>query len=100
MANFLINRIRGAGKTITEIREEPGKSNAGKYPGVTEFAGPDGTYPINTLARAKSALKLAHNASNPSVIKANVYKKYPELKDLANHPEVIAHNKHAEKTNN
>ena len=100
MANFLINRIRGAGKTITEIREEPGKSNAGKYPGVTEFAGPDGTYPINTLARAESALKLAHNASNPSMIIANVYKKYPELKDLANHPEVIAHNEHAEKTNN
>lgn len=83
MANFLINRIRGAGKTITEIREEPGKSNAGKYPNVSpdEFAGPDGTYPINTLARAKSALKLAHNASNPSMIKANVYKKYPELKN-------------------
>ena len=83
MANFLINRIRGAGKTITEIREEPGKSNAGKYPNVSsnDFAGEDGTYPINTLARAESALKLAHNASNPSMIKANVYKKYPELKN-------------------
>mgnify|MGYP003658977532 FL=1 len=102
MANFLINRIRGAGKTITEIREEPGKSNAGKYPNVSsnDFAGPDGTYPINTLSRAKSALKLAHNASNPSKIRSAVYEKYPELKDLANHPEVIAHNKHAEKTNN
>ena len=52
MANFLINRIRGAGKTITEIREEPGKSNAGKYPNVSsnDFAGPNGTYPINTLS--------------------------------------------------
>tara|TARA_R110002020_G_scaffold414081_1_gene623619 strand:- start:8 stop:259 length:252 start_codon:yes stop_codon:yes gene_type:complete len=82
MANFLLNRLRGAGKTITEIREEPGKSNAGKYPNVSpdEFAGPDGTYPINTLARAKSALKLAHNASNPEAIKNKVYAKYPELK--------------------
>ena len=79
MANFLLNRIRGAAKTITEVREEPGKSNAGKYPNVNEFAGPDGTFPINTLARAKSALKLAHNASNPSQIKNKVYKKYPEL---------------------
>lgn len=82
MGNFLLNRLRGAGKTITEIREEPGKSNAGKYPNVSphEFAGPDGTYPINTLARAKSALKLAHNASNPEAIKNKVYAKYPELK--------------------
>ena len=82
MGNFLLNGLRGAGKTITEIREEPGKSNAGKYPNVSpdEFAGPDGTYPINTLARAKSALKLAHNASNPEAIKNKVYAKYPELK--------------------
>ena len=82
MGNFLLNRLRGAGKTITEIREEPGKSNAGKYPNVSpdEFAGPDGTYPINALARAKSALKLAHNASNPEAIKNKVYAKYPELK--------------------
>ena len=35
MGNFLLNRLRGAGKTITEIREEPGKSNAGKYPNVS-----------------------------------------------------------------
>jgi hypothetical protein len=82
MGNFLLNRLRGAGKTITEIREEPGKSNAGKYPNVSpdDFAGPDGTYPINTLERAKSALKLAHNASNPESIKNKVYAKYPELK--------------------
>lgn len=82
MGNFLLNRLRGAGKTITEIREEPGKSNAGKYTNVSpdDFAGPDETYPINTLARAKSALKLAHNASNPQSIKNAVYKKYPELK--------------------
>ena len=68
-------------KTITEIREEPGKSNAGKYPGVKDFAGPDGTYPIDTLERAKSALKLAHNSPNPEAIRRKVFAKYPELKD-------------------
>ena len=70
-------------KTITEIRDEPGKSNAGKYPDVAagDFAGPDGTFPINTIERARSALKLAHNASNPGAIRAKVYAKYPELKD-------------------
>ena len=68
-------------KTITEIREEPGKSNAGKYPGVTDFAGPDGTYPINTLERAKAALRLAYNSPNPEAIRNKVFAKYPELKD-------------------
>lgn len=70
-------------KTITELRKEPGKSNAGKYPRVkkTDFAGPDGTYPINTKARAESALKLAHNSPNESSIKKKVYAKYPSLKN-------------------
>jgi hypothetical protein len=67
-------------KDITEIRKEPGKSNAGKYPDVKDFAGPDGTYPINTIERGRSALKLAHNSPNPEAIKAKVYAKYPELK--------------------
>ena len=71
-----------AKKTITEIREEPGMSNAGKYPNVAkeDFCGPKGTYPVNTLERGKSALKLAHNAPNPDGIKDCVYNKYPELK--------------------
>lgn len=69
-------------KTVAKIRKQAGKSNAFKYPKVKkdDFAGPDGTFPINTLARAKSALKLAHNAPNPSAIKAKVYRKYPQLK--------------------
>jgi hypothetical protein len=60
----------------------PGMSNAGKYTRVkkSDFAGPKGTYPINTLTRAKSALKLAHNAANPAAIKRKVYAKYPQLK--------------------
>jgi hypothetical protein len=67
-----------------EARKEPGGSNVGKYPNVSKFAGPaggapKGSYPINTKERAKSALKLAHNAPNPSGIKKAVYKAYPSL---------------------
>ena len=75
-------------KDITEIREQAGSSNAGEYPNVKkgDFTGPTGgttagTYPVNTLERAKSALKLAHNAPNPEGIKKCVYRKYPELKN-------------------
>jgi hypothetical protein len=32
------------------------------------------------LARARSALKLAHNAPNPSGIRSCVLRKYPQLK--------------------
>ena len=64
---------------LTEIRKEPGMSNAGKYPGVTKFAGPDGTYPINTIDRARSALSLAHNAKDPGAIRRKVYEAYPSL---------------------
>tara|TARA_R110000824_G_scaffold80613_3_gene202794 strand:- start:1296 stop:1559 length:264 start_codon:yes stop_codon:yes gene_type:complete len=66
-------------------RKKPGGSNVGKYKGVKAFAGPSGgapagSFPINTLARAKSAIKLAHNAPRPAGIKRAVYKKYPALK--------------------
>tara|TARA_Y100001963_G_C6516284_1_gene324459 strand:+ start:195 stop:494 length:300 start_codon:yes stop_codon:yes gene_type:complete len=66
-------------------RKKPGGSNVGKYKGVKAFAGPSGgapagSYPINTLKRAKSALKLAHNAPRPAGIRAAVYRKYPSLK--------------------
>ena len=69
-------------ETISEIREKPGMSNAGKYKNVKpkDFAGPNGTYPINTLKRAKSALKLAHFAAKPGNIVKNVLKKYPHNK--------------------
>lgn len=71
-----------AKKTISEIREEPGMSNALKYKDVAkdDFCGPKGTYPVNTRKRAKSALKLAHNAENPEAIKNCVYEKYPGLR--------------------
>jgi|TARA_R110002012_G_scaffold157126_1_gene318184 hypothetical protein len=74
-----VNRIKA--KKLAKIRKEPGKSNAGKYPNVKKFAGPDGTYPINTLKRAKSALKLAYHAKDPAAIKRNVLKAYPSLKE-------------------
>ena len=45
-------------ETLTEKREKPGSSNAGKYPNVKSFCGPaggaeEGTYPVNSLKRAK-----------------------------------------------
>lgn len=70
-----------------KLEKRAGGSNVGEYKDVTKknFAGPSGgappgSYPINTMKRAKSALKLAHNAPNPAGIKAAVYKKYPVLK--------------------
>lgn len=71
-----------------EMEKKPGGSNVGEYKSVdpSDFAGAAGgapkySYPINTKKRAKSALKLAHNAPNPEGIKRKVMKKYPELKD-------------------
>ena len=70
-----------------KLEQKPGGSNTGEYKNVkkSDFAGSSGgtspySYPINTLKRAKSALKLAHNAPDPSGIKRKVYAKYPELK--------------------
>ena len=81
-------------ETLTEIREKPGMSNAGKYTKVKsdDFAGPNGTYPINTLKRAKSAIKLAHFAANPGNIVKNVLKKYPELDEKKKSPVTYGNN--------
>ena len=75
-------------KKQKSARKKPGGSNAGKYTGAKSFAGPSGgapagSYPINSRSRAKSALKLAHNAPKPSGIRAAVYRKYPDLKSSA-----------------
>jgi hypothetical protein len=66
---------------ISKIREKPGESNAGKYKGVASqnFAGPDKTFPINSMARGRNALARAHFAKNPEAIKEKVYHKYPGL---------------------
>ena len=75
---------------IRKARKKPGGSNVGEYKRVkkSSFAGPAGgapagSFPINTIARASSALKLAHNAPNPAGIRNAVYKKYPSLKPTA-----------------
>lgn len=73
-------------KKVAEAHKREGGSNVGKYKKVapTEFAGtaggaPKGSYPINTEKRAKAALAYAHNAPNPSGIRAKVHAKYPSL---------------------
>jgi hypothetical protein len=76
---------KAVAKKQAAARKKKGGSNVGKYKGVKSFAGPSGgapagSYPINSRARAKSALKLAHNAPRPAGIKAAVYRKYPDLK--------------------
>lgn len=70
-------------ENISEIRKKPGQSNAGKYSQVksSNFAGPNQTFPINTLSRARNALSRAHYATNPNAIKEKVYAKYPGLKE-------------------
>jgi len=77
MARPLTPRVRAA-------RAKPGGSNVGTYAGVKSFAGPSGgapkgSFPINTRARAQSALKLAHNAPRPAGIRQAVKRKYPGL---------------------
>lgn len=69
------------------MEKKPGGSNVGNYPNVPkkDFAGPSGgspkgSFPIPTKSKAKSALKLAHNAPDPSGIKKKVYSKFPDLK--------------------
>jgi len=73
-----------AKKKQVAARKRKGGSNVGKYKKGIAFAGPAGgapagSFPINTLTRAKSALKLAHNAPRPAGIKRAVYRKYPAL---------------------
>ena len=68
----------GDEKTISEIREEPGSSNAGKYPDVNKFCGPaggaaKGTYPVEKdgkldMGRISAAKAYAKNAPDPEGI--------------------------------
>lgn len=74
-------------KAEKKARKKPGGSNVGEYRKVksSDFCGPaggapKGSFPVNTLARARSALKLAHNAPNPAGIRSCVLRKYPQLK--------------------
>ena len=72
---------------VRKARKKPGGSNVGEYKRVKsgDFCGPaggapSGSFPVNTISRARSALKLAHNAPNPAGIRRCVYRKYPSLK--------------------
>ena len=68
---------------FTEARKKAGGSNAGKYKSGP-FCGPAGgapagTYPVNTMKRARAALAYARNAPNPSGVKACVHRHYPGI---------------------
>ena len=76
--------------SVKKARKRAGGSNVGEYKRVKsgDFCGPAGgapagSYPVNSLARARSALQLAHNAPNPAGIQRCVYRKYPQLKKSA-----------------
>lgn len=93
MARDKAHRVKIArGKSVPwgkekELEKKPGGSSVGEYKNIpqSEMVGkaggaPAGSYPVNTLKRAKAALAYAHNAPNPAGIKAAVYRKYPALK--------------------
>jgi hypothetical protein len=88
MAKNSYNIARGVDVTATrekQLQGRPGGSNVGQYGNVSPSnmagtkCGNPGSYPIDTIERAKSALSYAHNAKDPECIKAQVYKKYPSL---------------------
>ncbi len=71
----------------SKMQKKAGGSNVGEYKKVSkgDFAGPKGgapagSYPINSLKRARAALAYAHNAPRPAGIRSAVYSKYPQLK--------------------
>lgn len=74
-------------KKKKQLEDKPGGSNVGEYENVkpSDFAGSAGgapkySYPIPTVEKARSALRLAHNAPNPEGIKKKVYNKFPQLR--------------------
>lgn len=74
--------LKESPKKVAKARKKPGGSNVGEYKKVSkgDFCGPSGgapkgSYPVNTEKRRKAALSLAHNAPNPSGIKACVKRK-------------------------
>jgi len=67
----------------TKPQDKPGGSNVGKYK-KGPFCGPaggapQGSYPVNTRARAISAIAYARHAPNPSGIRKCVCGHYPDL---------------------
>lgn len=89
MAKRSVTIARGTkvarGKEST-LRKKPGGSNVGKYKSVKKgsFCGPSGgapsgSFPVNSVKRARAALSYAHNAPNPSGIRACVNRKFPSV---------------------
>lgn len=79
-----VSKIKGLTPATRKARKKPGGSSVGRYKGVKKFAGPaggapKGSFPINTLKRAKSALAYSRNAPNPKDIKKAAYKAFPAL---------------------
>ena len=72
-------RKKAGGSNVGKKEFADGSKRTGPYAGPSGGA-PRGSYPIPTIEKGRSALKLAHNAPNPSGIKAAVYRKYPQLK--------------------
>lgn len=67
------------------MEKKAGGSNVGEYKSVRrgDFCGPaggapEGSYPVNTLKRARAALSYARNAPDPAGIRRCVRKKWPE----------------------
>lgn len=67
--------------TESKIRKKPGMGSAGKYKDLpkSEFAGPSGTFPIDTVKRARNALARAHFSPHPEAIRKKVHAKYPNI---------------------
>lgn len=65
----------------SKLRKKPGMGSVGRWKGVAkkDFAGPDGTFPINDKAHARNALARAHFSPNPGKIRAAVHKKFPSI---------------------
>lgn len=66
----------------SQMQKKAGGSNVGKYKRVSkkEFCGPsggspEGSYPVDTKKRCRSALSYARNAPNPKGIRACVKEK-------------------------
>lgn len=79
--------VKVSKEKASKMRKRKGGSNVGKYSNVAkgDFAGkagdaPAGSFPIPNISKARSALKLAHNAPNPEGIKRKVYSKFPQVK--------------------
>ncbi|MCK5662483.1 MAG: hypothetical protein KAI17_03305 [Thiotrichaceae bacterium] len=61
-------KARAVKRKTPAKKPKPGMSNAGQYPRVAkaDFAGPGGTYPVNSKARYEAAIKLVGFIKNPA----------------------------------